>query len=59
MQIQHTLQPNNGILASLNVENLFNNEPANETIDIIMNGIYNNPSLLLSKSTIIYFGKYS
>ena len=45
MQILHTLQPNNGILASLDIENLFTNIPVNETIDIIINNIYNDPSL--------------
>ena len=43
--ILHTTKPNNGILASLDVENLFTNVPVNETIDIIINNIYNNPSL--------------
>ena len=45
MQIQHTLKPNNGILASFDVENLFTKVPVNETIDIIMNNIYFNLSL--------------
>ena len=46
IQVLHTIQPNNGILASVDVENLFTNVPVNETIDIIINNIYNNPSLL-------------
>ena len=33
------------ILASLDVENLFTNVSNKETIDIIINNIYNNPSL--------------
>ena len=41
MQILRTLKPNNGLLASFDVENLF----TNETIDIIINNIYNNTSL--------------
>ena len=45
IQVLHTIKPNNGILASLDVENLFTNVPVNETIDIIINNIYNNPSL--------------
>ena len=44
-QILHILKPNNGILISLDVENLFINVPVNETIDIIIKNIYNNPSL--------------
>ena len=35
MPILHILKPNNGILASLDIENLFTNVPVNETIDII------------------------
>ena len=46
IQVLHTIKPNNGILASLDVENLFTNVPVNETVDIIINDIYNNPSLL-------------
>ena len=34
------IKPNNGILASLDVENLFTNVPVNETIDVIINNIY-------------------
>ena len=45
IQVLHTIKPNNGILASLDVENVFTNVPVNETIDIIINNIYNNPSL--------------
>ena len=45
IQVLHTIKPNNGILASLDVENLFTNVPVNVTIDIIINNIYNNPSL--------------
>ena len=45
MQIRHTLKPNIGILASLDVENLFINEPVNKTIQMTTNNIYNNPSL--------------
>ena len=45
IQVLHTIKPNNGILALLDVENLFTNVPVNETIDIIINNIYNNPSL--------------
>ena len=44
IQVLHTIKPNNGILASLDVENLFTNVPVNETVDIIINNIYN-PSL--------------
>ena len=44
IQVLHTLKPNNGILASMDVENLFTNVPVSETIDIIINNIYNNPS---------------
>ena len=36
IQVLHTIKPNNGILASLNVENLFTNVPVNETIDSII-----------------------
>ena len=46
IQVLHTIKPNNGISPSLDVENLFPNVPVNETIDIIINNIYNNPSLL-------------
>ena len=42
IQILHTFKPNNGILASLDVEDLFSNVPVNETIDIIINNIYYN-----------------
>ena len=45
IQVFHTIKPNNGILASLDVENLFTNVPVNETVNIIINNIYNNPSL--------------
>ena len=44
IQVLHTMKPYY-ILASLDVENLFTNVPLNETIDIIINDIYNNPSL--------------
>ena len=47
IQTLHTLKLNSGILASLDVENLFTNLPVNETIDIIINNIYNNPSFPL------------
>ena len=43
--MRSTIKPINGILASLDVENLFTNIPVNETIDIIINNIYNNSSL--------------
>ena len=36
---------NNGIIASLDVENLFTNVPINETIDIIVEYSYNHPTL--------------
>ena len=49
IQILHTLKPNNVILASLDVENLFIKVPVHETIDIIIDNIYNNPSLLPPK----------
>ena len=45
IQVLHKIKPNNGILASLDVENLFTNVPVNETVDIIINNIYNNPSI--------------
>ena len=45
IQILHTLKPNNSILPSLDDENLFTNILVNETIHIITNNIYNNPSL--------------
>ena len=45
IQFLHTLQPNNGLLASLDVENLFTNVSVKKTIDVIINNIYNNPSL--------------
>ena len=45
IQVLHKIKPNNCILASLDVENLFTNVPVNETIDIIINNIYNSPSL--------------
>ena len=45
IQVFRTIKPNNGILATLDVENLFTNVPVNETVDIIINNIYNNPSL--------------
>ena len=44
IRVLHTIKPNNGILTSLDVENLFTNVPVYEKIDII-NNIYNNPSL--------------
>ena len=34
IQVLHTIKPNNGILASLDVENLFTNVPVNETVDL-------------------------
>ena len=49
IQVLHTLRPNNDILVSLDVENLFTNVPVNKTIDIIINNIYNNQSLSLLK----------
>ena len=45
IQVLHTIKPNNGMLASLDVENLFTIIHVKETIDIIINNIYNNPSL--------------
>ena len=45
IQVLHTIKPNNGILASLDVENLFSNVPVNQTVDIIINNIHNNQSL--------------
>ena len=45
IQVLHTIQPNNYISASPDVEHLFTNVPVNETIDIIVNNIYNNPFL--------------
>ena len=45
IQILHTIQPNYGILVSLDVENLFTNVPVYETVYIIINNIHNNPSL--------------
>ena len=45
IQVIHTIKSNNGILALLDVENLFTNVPINETVDIIIKIIYNNPSL--------------
>ena len=45
IQVLHTIKPNNGILVSLDVENLFSYVPVYETIDIIINNIHNNPSL--------------
>ena len=41
IQALNTLKSNNGILASLDVENLFTNVPVNETLDIVINIIYN------------------
>ena len=55
----NTLKPNNGILASLDVENLFTKKPVNETVDFIIDNIYNNPSLSPLKINLIYFEKYS
>ena len=46
IQVLHAVKPNNGILASLDVENLFTNLPVNEIIDIIIKNISNNPFLL-------------
>ena len=51
IQVLHTIKPNYGILASLDVENLFTNVPVNETIDIIIDNIY--------KLTLTYFRKFS
>ena len=45
IQVLYTIKPNNGILASLDVENLFTNIPVNETVDNIINNTYNNPSI--------------
>ena len=45
IQVLLTIKPNNGILSSLDIENLFTNVTVNETVDIIINNIYNNPSL--------------
>ena len=45
IQVLQAIKFNNGILASLDVNNLFMNVPVNETIDIITNNIYNDPSL--------------
>ena len=39
IQVLYTIKPNNVLLASLDVENLFTNVPVNETIDIIINNI--------------------
>ena len=49
MQILRALKPNTSISALIDVENLFTNVSVNETIDIIINNIYNNPSLPLLK----------
>ena len=49
IQVLHTLKPNNGKLTSLDVKNLFTNVPVNETIDIIIDNFYYNPSLPLLK----------
>ena len=59
IQVLHTIKANNGILASLDVKNLFTNVPVKETIDIIINKINNNHLSLLLKSTHINFGNYS
>ena len=40
IKILQTQKPNNGILTSLDVENLFTKLPDNETIDIIIDNIY-------------------
>ena len=45
IQALHTIKPNDGLLVSLDVENVFTNVPVNETVDIVINSIYNNPSL--------------
>ena len=45
IQILCTQKSNNGILASLEDENLLTNVPFKETIDIIINNIYKNSSL--------------
>jgi len=37
--------PGDNILASLDVENLFTNVPVDETIEIIINNVYNHPTL--------------
>ena len=59
IQVLHIIKPNNGILASLGVENPFFNVPVNETIDIIINNIYNNPSLPPLKTNPNILRKYS
>ena len=43
--VLHTIKPNNGILASLDVENLYTNVPVNETVDITIDNIYYYKSL--------------
>ena len=45
IQVRDTIKLNNGILTSLDVENIFTNVPVNVTVDIIINNIYNNLSL--------------
>ena len=49
IQILQTQKPNNKIAASLDVESLFTNVPVKDTINIIVNNIYNNPSLPILK----------
>ena len=45
IQILRTQKPNNNVTESLDVESLFINVLVKETIDIIINNIYNNSSL--------------
>lgn len=46
MQIlKSTKNPNQGIIASLDIENLFTNVPVEQTIDIILNFVYSNKSI--------------
>ena len=39
IQVLHRIKPNDGILTSLYVENIFTNVPVKETIDFIINVI--------------------
>ena len=45
IEILKTHKPNNGIISSLDVENLFTNVPVLEAIDIINNNIYHHSTL--------------
>ena len=45
LEVLHTMQPNDDILASLDAENLFTNVPVEETINIICKNVFNHPSL--------------